>query len=85
MPGAAGGQRLLFEQQHVALAELGEVIRNRAADRAAADDDDPGGVGELAQARTAFRCGRGPPSAPRYQSTKCCTLVSRTVEYGPGS
>ena len=42
VPGGAVGQLGLLQQQHVARAGLGQVVGDRAADRAAADDDDPG-------------------------------------------
>jgi len=31
VPGASGGQRFLFQKQHVALAELGEVDRQSSS------------------------------------------------------
>ena len=39
VPGRAGGQFALLEQQHVGPADLGEVIEHAGADHAAADDD----------------------------------------------
>ena len=42
MPGGAAGELLAFEQQYVGPAELGQVIGDRAAGDAAADDDDAG-------------------------------------------
>jgi hypothetical protein len=42
VPGAAFGELPLLEQQHVALALAAECIGDRAADGAAADDDDAG-------------------------------------------
>ncbi len=39
VPGGAGGELVALEQQHVP-ARVGEVIRDRATDDAAADDDD---------------------------------------------
>jgi hypothetical protein len=50
MPGGTGGELLALEQQHVLPAELGQVIGERAADDAAADDDDLGVGGELGHA-----------------------------------
>jgi hypothetical protein len=41
VPGRARRQRPLFEEQHVLLARLGELVGDAAANRAAADDDDP--------------------------------------------
>jgi hypothetical protein len=41
VPGRALGDLSLLQQQHVRLAPLGQVIGDRAADGAAADDDDP--------------------------------------------
>ena len=38
VPGGAGGQLLALQQHHVAPAELGQMIGDRAADHAAADD-----------------------------------------------
>ena len=40
MPGRAAGELLALEQQHVGDAEPGQMIGDRAADDAAADDDD---------------------------------------------
>ena len=40
VPGGAAGQPLALEQHDVAPAELGQVIGDRGADDAAADDDD---------------------------------------------
>ena len=42
MPGRAGGELAALEQQDLADAHLGEMIGGRAADDAAADDDDLG-------------------------------------------
>ena len=39
MPGGARGQPLALEEHHIAPAELGQVIGDRAADDAPADDD----------------------------------------------
>ena len=47
MPGRAAGELLALQQHHVGDAELGQVIGDRAADDAAADDDDIGAGGEL--------------------------------------
>ncbi len=41
MPGGAAGQPPLFEQQHVADAELGQVVSGGAAGDAAANDENP--------------------------------------------
>jgi hypothetical protein len=45
VPGRAVGERKALEEDDVALAALGEVIGDAAADGAAADDDDAGGGG----------------------------------------
>ena len=45
VPGRAAGELLALQQQHVGDAELGQVIGDRAADDAAADDDDVGAGG----------------------------------------
>ncbi len=74
MPGGAVRELRFFHEEHVALAGLGKVIGDRAADRAPADDDDPG-VQALAPAASIFT----------YQRTKASTLYSLKVEYGPGS
>jgi hypothetical protein len=42
MPGRAAGEAALFEQHDIRPTELGQVIGNRAADNAAADNDDAG-------------------------------------------
>jgi hypothetical protein len=63
----------------VALAELRQMVGDGAADGAAADDDDAGGVGKR-HARDRFQTRARPRERARYQSTKCCTLVSRTLE-----
>ncbi len=42
MPGRAAGQALALQQDDVRPAELGQMIGDRAADGAAADDDDAG-------------------------------------------
>ena len=42
MPGRAAGELLALQEQHVLLAELGEVVSDGTADDAAADDDDLG-------------------------------------------
>ena len=55
MPGRAGGQLAPLEQQHVGQAHLAEMIGHRAADDAAADDDDLGGRRQLAHARSMAR------------------------------
>src|SRR5262249_19090564 len=55
MPGRAVGDAALLEHDDVALALLGEVVRDRAADRAGADDDDARGVGERGHASTPRR------------------------------
>ena len=39
VPGAARGQFIAFQQHHVAPAELGKMIQDRASDDAAADDN----------------------------------------------
>src|SRR4051812_26205003 len=71
MPRAARRQRFLLKQQNVALTKLRQMISNRAANGTAADDEDTCAVGQRhARVLTVFRCARGPPSAPRYQSTK---------------
>ncbi len=73
MPGRAVRQPALLQHQHVLLAELAQVVGDRAAHRTAADHDDAG-LAWKAHAR----------SSPRYQSRKCATLRSRTSENGPG-
>src|SRR5208283_4250050 len=40
MPGRSRGELCTLQQDHLATTELGEVIRNRATDHSAADDDD---------------------------------------------
>jgi hypothetical protein len=86
VPGRAVRQPALLEEHDVALAELGEVIGDRAADRAATDDHDARmgrkhatlsarGIGSARQ-----RC-----ISARYQSRKCATLRSRYFENGPGT
>ena len=40
MPGRAGRQLLPLEQDDIGPADFRQVIRNRAADHAAADNDD---------------------------------------------
>src|SRR5262249_37058874 len=57
VPGGAAGELLALEQQHVLPAELGQVIGERAADDAAADDDDLGVGGELGHAGFYARAG----------------------------
>ena len=42
VPGGTAGEGALFEQQHIFLAQLGQVIGRRATGDAAADDDDFG-------------------------------------------
>src|SRR5580765_302102 len=42
MPGRAGGELTLLQQQHVAPADLGEVVEHAGADNAATDDDGSG-------------------------------------------
>ena len=49
VPGRPAGELLALEQHDVAPAELGEVIGDRAADDAAADDDDTGAGGQGAR------------------------------------
>jgi hypothetical protein len=44
MPGRAAGELLALKQQDVGPAEPGEVIGDRAAGDAAADDDDASGI-----------------------------------------
>ena len=46
MPGGAGGELLALQQDHIGDALLGQVIGNRAADNAAADDHDIGARGQ---------------------------------------
>ena len=47
MPRGAGGQALAFQQHDIGPAELGQVIGDRAADHAAADDDGFGVPGQF--------------------------------------
>ena len=47
VPGRAVGESAPLEQHHVGLALAGEVIRDRAADDAAADDHDAGAIGQV--------------------------------------
>ena len=47
VPRRAVRQLQALQQHHVALAALGEVVGDAAADRAAADDDDAGGGGDV--------------------------------------
>ena len=63
-----------LDEEKVALAELRKVIRDRAANRAATDDDGLR-LQTLAPAASVFT----------YQRTKASTLYSLKVEYGPGS
>ena len=42
MPGGAGRQPVALEHEHVGPAGVGEVVGDRGADDAAADDDDSG-------------------------------------------
>jgi len=51
--------------------EVHACALDQRAPAATTQDDHLGGIGNPAQPRTALRCARGPPSAPRYQSTKC--------------
>ena len=46
MPGGAGRQLLPLQHHDIGDAILGQVIGNRAADNAAADDDDIGAGGQ---------------------------------------
>ena len=46
VPGGAAGELLALQQQDIGDAELGQVIGDRAADDAAADDHDVGAGGE---------------------------------------
>ena len=46
------GQLAALEQQHVGEAHLAQMIGDRAADDAAADDDDLGGRRQVAHARS---------------------------------
>jgi hypothetical protein len=45
VPGGSRGQGLALQQHQVFPAELGQVVKNAAADHAAANDDDPGMTG----------------------------------------
>jgi hypothetical protein len=47
VPCRAGGQLALLQQNHIGLVIAGQVIGRRAADDAAADDDDLGPVGKF--------------------------------------
>ena len=58
VPGGAARQRALLEEHDVGPAELGEVVRRRAADHAAADDDDAGAGREVSHRRRPCRGGR---------------------------
>ena len=70
----------LLQQQHVGLAELGEVVGGGAADDAAADDDDAGLAGE----------GHGDELTARHRPTRRCAdgavddvgNVGNTLPYG---
>ena len=55
MPGGAGGELALLEQNDVGLVVLGEMIGGRAADDAAADDDDL----RVSRGRSSRRTSRG--------------------------
>ena len=50
VPGRAAGQLVLLEQDDVGLAEPRQVVGERGAGRAAADDDDLGALREVAHA-----------------------------------
>src|SRR5262249_56346534 len=46
VPGGAGGDAVALEEHDVFPAHVGEVVSDRAADDAAADDDDAGALGQ---------------------------------------
>jgi hypothetical protein len=50
MPGGAAGQLLALEQYHVAHSKFAKMVGHRAADDAAANDDDARMRGEVARA-----------------------------------
>ena len=55
VPGGAAGEPSLLEQDHVAPAELGEMIGDRATHHAAADDDGAGLIGKSGFGHDGFR------------------------------
>ena len=61
VPGRAAGQALALQQHDVALAELGQMVGDRSADHAAADDDDFGvrGQGFCHRGSRSTRQGKG--------------------------
>jgi hypothetical protein len=70
VPGRAAGQRIAFEQQHVAPAELGQVIRDAATDDAPADDD----YARLRRERRAARIGH--VRCNRWTSARLCPQIT---------
>ena len=65
VPGGAGGELLALQQDHVAHAGPRQVIGDAAPDHAAADDDDPGALGERAVRHGASCCWRAGGRRPQ--------------------
>ena len=67
VPGGARGEPVALEQHHVLPAHVGQVVGDRAADDAAADDDDARALGQdrVAHAADSTRRARGSPSPRR--------------------
>ena len=94
MPGGAGGELVLLEQQHVADAATHEVVGDGTADDASADNDHCGSVGDRAVRRCALRqglirhevClrlsqavrGSGPRSSERRSDASCGSCPRRS-------
>ena len=69
VPGGAARQGALLEQQHVGLAEVGQVVGRRRTDDAPADDDDPGPGGQRGLSAGALI---GPPPGRAASSNRGC-------------
>ena len=86
--GDRGDGRLLFQEQHVGLAGLGETVRDGTADGPAADDDNfsllalslrHGATRRRDEEVIRRRC------CCRHHRTNASTLYSLYVEKGPGT